>query len=190
MKNIMITLEKQWITKWNEKWKLLLGRPESFTVPKLLYFFPNPDTQMDWKTCSHLNTDFRQTAQQYGPTVLTVTLLRSLRLLFCTAKLKAVGNGFFFNCLNLTFRVAFVFDLLVLGKGLPGYSYATSFQRCVWKKAPWPLRQQSDRPNPAPPLPVFFYRTENMPVNCPASQPYAIRVTVFKLKCSHKLNVQ
>ena len=146
---------------------------------------------MDWKTCSISEYWFQKdytTVRAYSFNCGRCYVARGS----CFAQPNwRLWSGFFFNCLNLTFGVAFVFDLLVLGKGLPGYSYMTSFQRCSWKKAPWPLRQQSDRPNlGTTSASVLLIGREKMPVDCPASQPYAIRVTVFKLKCSHKLNVQ
>lgn len=57
-------------------------------------------------------------------------ILLHLRLLFCTAKFKTGRVDFFFNCLNLTFRIAFVFDLAdfhTLGQGLSVCTAGTLF---------------------------------------------------------------
>lgn len=137
MKNIMITLKKNSGSQSGMKMKATPREARKASqYPNCFIFSPTQTLRWIEKPVQYLNTDFRQTAQQYGPTVLTVDIVTWPEAPVLHSQIEGCWNGFFFNCLNLTFRVAFVFDLLVLGKGLPGYSYTTSFQMCSWKKAP------------------------------------------------------
>lgn len=83
-------------------------------------FFPSRHSDGLKNLFNILNTDFRQTAQQYGPTVLTVDIVTASRgSLFCTAKLKAVGMDYSLTAQQFNVPGCLCFWLTCAGKGCP-----------------------------------------------------------------------
>lgn len=129
----MITLKKNSGSQSGMKMKATLGRPEKLHSTQTALFFPNPDTQMDWKTCSiseyWFQTDctaVRAYSFNCGHYVAWGSVLHS--------QIEGCWNGFFFNCLNLAFRVAFVLTYLCWGRACPVTLTRHPSKRCSWKK--------------------------------------------------------
>lgn len=174
MKN-MITLKKNSGSQGGMKMKATPRRVEgqkSFAVP-MLFFFPPTQIQMDLKACSVPEYWVQPDYIQYEPTVLIMDIVMWPEVLFCTAKFQTVGMDFFFNCLNLTSQFAFVFvvaDSPVLGKGLPPAPSHCAPRMAVPTLSTALVNTLSSQ------------RTEDLPINCPASQDSAVRVTVSQCK--------
>lgn len=115
------------------KWKLLLGG----SVPQML-FFPNSDVQMDLKACSIWSLISDQQDTQYEATIETVDIVTQLKAApVLHSQIEDYGSGFFFNCLNLTFWVAFVFgvaDLTHAGEGPASCTQVTSSWWCSCRR--------------------------------------------------------
>lgn len=174
MKN-MITLKKNSGSQGGMKMKATprwVEGQKSFAVP-MLFFFPPTQIQMDLKACSVPEYWVQPDYIQYEPTVLTMDIVMWPEVLFCTVKFQTVGMDFFFNCLNLTSQFAFVFVvhgwLPCAGEGLAACTQS--------------LRSQNGRPHPQHcPCEHSSQRTGDLPINCPASQDSAVRVTVSQCK--------
>lgn len=153
----MITLKKNSGSQSGMKMKATPREARKASqYPNCFIFSPTQTLRWIEKPVQYLNTDFRQTAQQYGPTVLTVDIVTWPEAPVLHSQIEGCWNGFFFNCLNLTFRVAFVFDFyLCWGRACPVTLTRHPSKGVAGRRHRDPCARVTV-PALAPPLPAFF----------------------------------